>query len=305
MRHFVPLVLSLILTAGVAPLVAGDPAPDSPLALGQAAYAQGDYLAALTQFQKLVADPEARNQADPFLWLAKTYFAVLDTKNAALNLDYYLQNFPKDPGRTEGLYLQARILYSDGDYPHAIQAFAQYLDLAPTGDQVPNALFWMAESAFALGHYDEASNLYTKIVQGYPSSFKLEASRYRLSVIDLRHREEELLKLLQWSHSEALNSAEEFQRREKAYQQSLAAYQKRVLDLQSSDLGAKVATLEESNRQKDSQIAALKLQGSAPADKSTTSVAANSDSQVRLLELKVQALTLKSQLLQWKVSHAQ
>jgi tetratricopeptide (TPR) repeat protein len=302
MRHVVPLVLSLVLITGVA---VADPAPDSPLVLGQAAYAQGDYLAALTQFQKLVADPDARNQADPFLWLAKTYFAVLDTKNAALNLDYYLQNFPKDPGRTEGLYLQARILYSDGDYTHAIQAFGQYLDLAPTGDQVPNALFWMAESAFSLGHYDEASNLYTKIVQGYPSSFKLEASRYRLSVIDLRHREEELLKLLQWSHSEALNSAEEFQRREKAYQQSLAAYQKRVLDLQSSDLGAKVAALEESNRQKDSQIAALKLQGPSVSDKTPSVASGASDSQVRLLEMKVQALTLKVQLLQWKVSHAQ
>lgn len=160
----------------------------------------------------------------------------------------------------------------------------------------------MAESAFALGHYEEASNLYNKIVQGYPSSFKLEASRYRLSVIDLRHREEELLKLLQWSHSEAINSAEEFQRREKAYQQALAAYQKRVLDLQSTDLGAKVAALEELNRQKDAQIAALRLQGPVPvaavpaSDQSTT---------VKLLQLKVQALTLQTELLEWKVSHAQ
>ena len=305
MRLFLALALMGVLTA----VLSAETTPPNTLSQGQDAYSKGDYLAALSQFQKLVADPESRNQADPFLWLAKTYFAVLDTKNAALNLDYYLQNFPKDPGRTEGLYLQARILYSDGDYSHAIQAFGQYLDLAPGGDQVPNALFWMAESAFALGHYEEAASLYTKIVQGYPSSFKLEASRYRLSVIDLRHREEELLKLLQWSHTEALNSAEEFQRREKAYQQSLAAYQKKVLDLQSSDLGAKIATLEESNRQKDSQIAALKLQGTVPAAAVPAAVAtaAVSDQSflVKLLQLKIQALTLKADLLQWKVTHAQ
>jgi TolA-binding protein len=294
--------LTLVLLCALASAASAQSAPPSILAQGQDAYAKGDYLTALSQFQKLAADPVARNQPEPYLWLAKTYFAVLDTKNAALNLDYYLQNFPKDPGRSEGLYLQARILYSDGDYPHAIQAFGQYLDTSPTGDQVPNALFWMAESAFALGHYEEASNLYNKIVQGYPSSFKLEASRYRLSVIDLRHREEELLKLLQWSHSEAINSAEEFQRREKAYQQALAAYQKRVLDLQSTDLGAKVAALEELNRQKDAQIAALRLQGPVPvaavpaSDQSTT---------VKLLQLKVQALTLQTELLEWKVSHAQ
>ena len=297
------LYLSLALLCALGSILVAE-TPPSALALGQAAYSKGEYLTALTQFQKLVADPEARTKPEPFLWLAKTYFAVLDTKNAALNLDYYLQTFPKDPGHTEGLYLQARILYSDGDYSHAIQAFGQYLDLAPGGDQVPNALFWMAESAFSLGHYEEASNLYNKIVQGYPSSFKLEASRYKLSVIDLRHREEELLKLLQWSHSEAINSAEEFQRREKAYQQSLAAYQKRILDLQSSDLGAKLAALEESNRQKDSQIAALKLQGSGPLERSVAP-SVDQGPTVKLLELKVRALTLKARYLEWKVSHAQ
>jgi TolA-binding protein len=295
MRRF----LFLVLCSAVAWSAAADDA--AILSQGQAAYADGDYLAALSQFQKLVADPDSRARPEPFLWLAKTYFAVLDTKNAALNLDYYLQNFPKDPSRPEGVYLQARILYTDGDYSHSIQAFGQYLASAPTGDQVPNALFWMAESSFALGHYDEAAELYNKIVQGYPSSFKLEASRYRLAVIDLRHREEELLKLLQWSHSEALNSADEYQRREKAYQQALLAYQKRIVDLQGTDLGAKIAALEESSRQKDVLIAALRGQGATVP----VSAAGDSSSTVKLLELKVRALSLKADLLQWKVSHAQ
>lgn len=301
MRRFLPFVLLVVMGS----VLFAESSPSTILALGQDSYAKGEYLAALAQFQKLVGDPEARTMPEPFFWLAKTYFAILDTKNAALNLDYYLQNFPKDPGRTEALYLQARILYSDGDYAHAIQAFGQYLELAPGGDQVPNALFWMAESAFGLGRYQEAANLYNKIVQGYPSSFKLEASRYRLSVIDLRHREEELLKLLQWSHAEALNSAEEFQRREKAYQQSLTAYQKRVLDLQSSDLGAKVAALEEANRQKDSQIASLKLLGTTPEKTVSSGSNTNDQNTIRLLELKVQTLALKAYFLEWKVSHAQ
>lgn len=298
MRSFLVLVFLILLNSWGTAQTPGA----SLLTQGQNAYAKGDYLTALAQFQKLVADPDSRNKPEPYLWLAKTYFAVLDTKNAALNLDYYFQNFPKDPGRGDALYLQARILYSDGDFQHAIQAFGQYLDLAPTGDQVPNTLFWMAESSFSLGHFDEAAALYTKIVQGYPSSFKLEASRYRLSVIDLRHREEELLKLLQWSHSEAINSEEEFQRREKAYQQALAAYQKRILDLQSSDLGARVASLEEANRQKDAQIAALRLQGTG-TDKPSAS--ADQDTTVKLLQLKILALTLRTQFLEWKVSHAQ
>lgn len=300
MKWMLTTLLALALTAGAG----AQSTPDTVLAAGQDAYAKGDYLGALAQFQKLVADPEARTRPDPFFWLAKTYFAILDTKNAALNLDYYLQTFPKDSNRSDGLYLQARLLFTDGDYVHALQAFAAYLELAPGGDQVPNALYWMAESAFALGHDDEAAALYTRIVQGYPASFKFEASRYRLSVIDLRHREEELLKLLQWSHTEALNSAEEFQRRERAYQQSLASYQKKLLDLQSSDLGAKVAQLEELNRQKDSQIAALRLPASGPGTE-VKAAAADNGATVRLLQLKIQALTLKAALLQWKVTHVQ
>lgn len=294
-----------ILTLALTLLVLSPLTGQSSLAQGQDFYARGDYLAALSQFQKLVADPQARTKPEPYLWLAKTYFAILDTKSAALNLNYYLENFPQDQGRSEGLYLQARILYSDGDYTQAIAAFGQYLDQAPTGDQVPNALFWMAESAFALGHYEEAAHLYNKIVQGYPASFKLEASRYRLAVIDLRHREEELLKLLQWSHSEALNSADDFQRREKAYQQSLASYQKRILELQSSDLGARLAALEESLRQRDAQLAALRLQPGAVSTDKAPVVASGSSTVVQLLEAKIRALTLKTQLLEWKVAHAE
>ncbi len=295
-------ILSFVLLCAVSAALSAE-AIQPLLAQGRDSYNKGDYLGALTQFQRLAADPQARTRPEPYLWLAKTYFAILDTKNASLNLDYYLANFPQDPGRPDAVYLQARILYSDGDYSHAIVAFGQYLDLAPSGDQTANALYWMAESSFSLGHYPEASSLYSKVIQGYPSSFKVEASRYRLSVIDLRHREEELLKLLQWSHTEAINSAEEFQRREKAYQQSLVAYQKRILELQTSDLGAKLAALEESVRQKDVQIAALKVQG-APAER----IAADSGDKtqtVKLLEIKVRALTLQNYLLQWKVSHAQ
>jgi len=295
-------ILSFVLLCAVSAALSAE-AIQPLLAQGRDSYNKGDYLGALTQFQRLAADPQARTRPEPYLWLAKTYFAILDTKNASLNLDYYLANFPQDPGRPDAVYLQARILYSDGDYSHAIVAFGQYLDLAPSGDQTANALYWMAESSFSLGHYPEASSLYSKVIQGYPSSFKVEASRYRLSVIYLRHREEELLKLLQWSHTEAINSAEEFQRREKAYQQSLVAYQKRILELQTSDLGAKLAALEESVRQKDVQIAALKVQG-APAER----IAADSGDKtqtVKLLEIKVRALTLQNYLLQWKVSHAQ
>jgi len=64
-----------------------------------------------------------------------------------------------------------------------------------------------------------------------------------------------------------------------------------------------VAALEELNRQKDAQIAALRLQG--PVIATAAVPGADQSTTVKLLQLKVQALTLQTQLLEWKVSHAQ
>jgi len=293
--------MKLLMAAGIfwiatLPLSADE---QSALLQGQKDYAQGGYLEALAEFQKVLADPDGRQNAAAFLGIAKTYFFLLDTRSAAHNLDYYLQTFPQDPQRPEGLYLQARILYTDGDFDHAIEAFGAYLDAAPQGENVSNALYWMGESAFSLGHYQEASSLFTKVVQGYPKSFKVEAARYRLSLIGLQRREDELLKLLQWSHTEALNSSDDFRRRELVYEQELAAFQKEILALKSTDSGAQVAALEEELKSKAALIAALKT---VPTTTVTPQPSADSTT-LQLLNLKVQALTLKAELLQGKLSH--
>ncbi|MEI8092927.1 MAG: tetratricopeptide repeat protein [Spirochaetales bacterium] len=270
---------------------------------GRDYYSRGEYLSALSLFQQVVADPATRAVPDSYLWLSKTYLALLDTGNATLNLDYYIQTFPRDVGQTEAAYVKGRIAYSQNDFEKALQAFGQFLEISPTGELVANALFWMGESAWSLGRYQDAAVFYNRIVQGYPSSFKLEASRYRLAVISLKQREDELMKLLQWSHTESMNSAEEFQRREKAYQQSLATYQKKLLELQATDTGARTTTLEETIKQKDAQIAALKVQMAGGAERVVTE-AADQSKTIALLELKSRALDLKSFYLTWKDQNA-
>ena len=275
---------------------------DKILDNGKEYYAQGDYLPALTLFQQAVADPVLRSRPEPYLWLAKTYFAVLDPVNASLNLEYFIQNFPRDPGQTEAVYLKGRLAYALNDPEKALQAFGQFLEISPAGEQVANALFWMGESAWMLGRFDDAASFYVRIVQGYPASFKLEASRYRLAVIDLKQREEELLKLLRWSHSESMNSAEEFQRREKAYQLSLASLQKKLADVQTTDTGAKTTSLEDTIKQKDAQIAALKLQMAGGSERVVTETV-DQTALINLLELKSRALDLKSFYLTWKATN--
>jgi tetratricopeptide (TPR) repeat protein len=83
------------------------------------------------------------------------------------------------------------------------------------------------ESLYFLGRLPEAEKLYKAIGERYPDSVKAEAAQYRLALIQFKYREDELLTLLKWSHEESLRTIEEFQRREKAYEQALAVYQRR------------------------------------------------------------------------------
>jgi TolA-binding protein len=295
--------LCFLLACSVVAQAQTDSKVEKILEQGKDYYSKGEFLASLSLFQQVVADPASRQKPDPYLWLAKTYLALLDTTNATLNLDYYILNFPRDAGQTEAAYLKGRVYYSQNEFEKAIQAFGQFLEISPNGELVANALFWTGESAWALGRLDDAAAFYNRIVQRYPASFKLEASRYRLSVIELKQREEELMKLLQWSHTESLNSAEEYQRREKAYQQSLAGYQKKLLELQGTESGSKQTTLEDTIKQKDAQIAALKVQMAGGSER-VVAETTDQTNLIQLLGLKSRALDLKSFFLTWKDQNA-
>ena len=84
------------------------------------------------------------------------------------------------------------------------------------------------ESLYGLGQLDDALAVYQKIVTDFPTSVKLEAAQYKISLIQLSKREVELSRLLKWSHEDFLKSVEEYQNREKAYVQAIEAYQKRL-----------------------------------------------------------------------------
>ncbi|MDR3249314.1 MAG: hypothetical protein LBT39_11070, partial [Treponema sp.] len=81
------------------------------------------------------------------------------------------------------------------------------------------------------GQLDYARDIFTIVTQDYPRSAKFEASSYRLALIHQKKIEEELLTLLKWSHEESLKAIEEYQRRERSYDQALIAYQKRIAEL--------------------------------------------------------------------------
>jgi tetratricopeptide (TPR) repeat protein len=187
------------------------------------------------------------------------------------------------------------------EYESAIKVLQAFITSSPKSSYVSSAWFWVGESMYGLGLLDDSLAVYQKIVADYPTSAKVEAAQYKVSLIQLRKKEVELSKLLKWSHEEFLRSMEEYQNREKAYVQAIEAYQKRLAISGSADDRKFIADLQQQLAQKTDEAsllaAQLKAGGSTPAVNPASS--AQAEQLQRLLAAKEAALSLKETYLLW------
>lgn len=244
--------LAAALVVCVVGFVAGQSSSNADaLKRGIELFADGRYTEALPLFDTLFMDPGAgAYRAEGAYWAAMAHIATGDAKSADKAIDTFLTSFPGHERSAELVYQRGRLAFLLKDYERAVQVLASYVSSYPKGEYLSAAIFWSAESLYALGRIPDAEKLYRTVVERYPESVKAEAARYRLALVQFKYREDELLTLLKWSHEESLRIIEEFQRREKAYEQALAVYQKRYGEAQMGTVAAQT-TLEE-------QIAALK-----------------------------------------------
>jgi TolA-binding protein len=232
------------------------------------AFSRSDFSSAILRFREvLLESPDEDTEATAYFWLAKAAMAENRLSEAARNLEYYIQTFPSHTYSVEAQYQRGRLLFMQRDFEEALQALSSFAQRFPQSPFVANAVYWSGEALFNLGRLDEARRLFDSVVQNYPTSFRVEAARYRISVIDLNTREQELLQLLRWSHEEYLQALDEFQRREQAYREAIASYQERLQNAASADfreeivsLSTQVRSLQETVRSRDAQIRRLQEQ---------------------------------------------
>jgi TolA-binding protein len=242
-------------------------------------FAGSRYAEAISIFDSLMLDSAAGGlRAEGAYWSAITLLASGEPAAAEKAIESFMTAFPGHPRTSELAYQKARAAFLQRDYERAVRAFQGYLAAYPAGELVPQAVFWAAESLYSLGRLSEAEKLYRAIGEKHPDSAKAEAAKYRLSLIQFKYREDELLTLLKWSHEESLRIIEEFQRREKAYEQALDVYQKRYgeakrgvaqtqasLEDQVASLRLAMDDLARRLQEKDARVAELERLA-APAD---------------------------------------
>ena len=294
-KALVPILLVLFC---VTPLMAGaqSSSPAADLKDGIDQFKTGQYDKAILLFHNVILDPSAADQKPmAYLLIAKAYIAIGRLDDAEHNLEFYIATYPAAPDIEEAYYQEGRLLFLQNDFENAIKALQAFIASYPKSGFLPSAWFWVGESLFGLGRLDNALAVYQKIVSDFPTSVKLEAAQYRVSLIQLQQKEVELSKLLKWSHEDFLRSVEEYQNREKAYEQAIAAYQKRLASSASSDDLQTIASL----RQQLAQSGGAASPGTTPAAAPTASSSAQIARLAALLAAKADALALKEKYLAW------
>lgn len=312
----------LLLTVLLTPTLVFSQEREVPGALkaGIEAFGRGEYEQALLYFRDIILDSGLQAYyGDAYFWIGRSHLAQQRIDKAAQNIDYFTANYKDHPKYPDALYQKGRILFLQKEYENAIQQLYSYVDAYPAHEYNANALFWIGESFYALGHFDKAEKLYATVIRDYPRSYKVEAARYRKSLIELKQREQELLKLLKISHEEYLKALEDFQQRERTYEQAISSYQRKLSAATSDNDNELISEMDSEITAKESEIRRLQQRleeeqrrvtelqqqlasaGStpSPAATSVTGETAAKDDVRELLELKNRALTLKLFYIEW------
>jgi TolA-binding protein len=261
------IFISFLIIASVSFPVFAQYSENEKLNTGIQYFSSGKYNQSLSAFRDIIIDSSLKSyHPDAYFWIAKSYLALRQLDNAEENLEFFILNFRDNRFYQEALYQKGRLLFLQEDYENCIQESYSFIESYPDSPFAGNAYFWAAESLYALGRLEDAERLYSHVIYYYPSSYKVEAAGYRLSLIEQKYREESLVELLKLTHEEYLKSIEEFQLREKTYESAIDSYQKKLTlpdsgqaqSASTQSLSLERLELQSALRSKDNEIMALK-----------------------------------------------
>lgn len=295
-----------------------DSSASDMLVQGKEQFGEGSYQKALLTFRDVVLNPSWEDaHGSAYYWIARSYMALDKPEKALENLNFFLENYPEHEQYPVGLYQKGRLLIEQKKHQEAIKLLYSFTDSYPEHPFRGNAFFWIGEALYSIGHFDESRRLFSTVVEKYPRSYKSEAARYRLSLIDLKKRERELLKLLRISHEEYLKALEQFRRREKEYEHAISSYQRKLAAAMSEDEETLAAELNQETEEQRKELQKLRREnkelrrqvsrlqsasGEVAGNQRESQLSDTGDRELllNLLELKNEALSLKNEYLEEK-----
>jgi TolA-binding protein len=255
-----------LLIASLCFTLPGAPKKQNPTATayqqGCSAFSRGEWETAVFLLRQTVTDP-AFDTADTNYMLIMAEIYAGNNKAALSDCDSFLNSFSKSLYTQRILYTKGKLLYSLGEYEKAIVTLSDFCHKNEGHELYPSALFYIAESLYAGYKFDQAEDIYERIVTQYPSSEKVSAAQYRLESIAQRSREEKLLYLLKQTGEEYLAAKEEYEKQLKLYnsdsitREKLVDYQQKNKELeeQIADLERQIAELKILQAQSDAALA--------------------------------------------------
>ncbi len=300
------ILFSLLFTFLIASLASQTP----QLATGLEEFRSGKYDKALLDFREIILDKNLETiHGDAYFWIAQSYLALGQLDDAEKNVDFFMMNYPNHRSYPEAVYQKGRILFLQKEYDQSIQVLYRFLEDFPDNPFRANSYFWIADSLYSLGHFEDARVIFSIVVDNYPSSYRVEAARYRIALLDQKNRELELQKLLKLSNEEYLFALEEFQRRERTYEQAILSYQRKLASFSALSSNEQMQSLAEEIAAKDQQIMELQSQVSLLRNQVNQLISQLSDSGTEtllldsetgeLLDMKTRALKLEQFYLDW------
>ncbi|MDR2741661.1 MAG: tetratricopeptide repeat protein [Treponema sp.] len=230
-------------------------------------YGRGLWTEAVIELRRYQAEaPDADRRVEALYWIALSEMGAEEYEAAIRDMSDLERTSQENPRYAEIPYHRGRAHYYLGRYDEALvilKAYTDSLTFETSEDEarMPAALYWMGECLYSLGQLDAAQNIFMTITNEYPYSLKYEAASYRVALINQKKIEAELLSILKWTHEESLKTVEEYQRRERSYDQAIIAYQKRIADMLKenglSDSGNAGADYRQSLEEAEARIALL------------------------------------------------
>lgn len=196
-RLLVPVLATAVILVAPAPRAAAQDAPQQALEAANNIYVGGDYPAAVTAYEKLLADyPTSPVVPNAQIQLAFAYYLTGENKKSLDILKKFNQGPPApDELKELSALLEPQALSALGsslkpddparktNFEEAVKKFADYIQKFPKAAEIESAYYGSALASFQIADYEAAKKSLETNIQRFPASASIIESKNLLALV--------------------------------------------------------------------------------------------------------------------------